>query len=316
MPVRNRRDLLRKALDALDQQTVQGFELIVVDDGSTDGSDEEAVATTVAGRPVRLLRGGGNGAVHARLVGVAAADADVLAFTDSDCEPTPEWLATALARIDDGAALVHGRTLPARPLLPLERSVTEIDYGLFPTCNLVVTRAAYDAAGGFDSTAATRWRFRASARAKGLGFGEDTIFGWAVARQLPAVYDEAMLVHHHVFPADLTEWVSRSWQLGAFPALVRECPELRERLMRRGVLWGWRSRVPVYATAAAVLTRHPVLVALTLGWWVAHRYHFTLRQTPLPLPAKLQALPAQLLLDVIQAAAFVTGSVRARTVVL
>ncbi len=316
MPVRNRRDLLRRALDALDRQTVQGFELIVVDDGSTDGADEEAAGRTVAGQPVRLLRSDGRGAVAARLVGVAATDAEVLAFTDSDCEPSPDWLATALEHVGAGAALVHGQTLPARPLLPLERSVTEIDFGLFPTCNLVVTRAAYDAVGGFDATAAGRWRYRASERAKGLGFGEDTIFGWAIARQQPAVYEEAMLVHHHVFPPDLAEWVSRSWQMGAFPALVREVPELRERLMRRRVLWGWRSRVPVYATAVAVLTRHPALVALTLTWWVAHRFHFTLRKAPLSLPAKLQALPAQLLLDVIQSAAFLTGSARARTLVL
>ena len=316
VPVRNRRDLLRRTLDALDRQEYQDFELIVVDDGSTDGSDEEAAARPIAKRAVRVLPGGGNGAVAARMVAIAATDAEILAFTDSDCEPSPQWLSSAMRHVDEGAALVHGLTMPERPVRPLERSVTEINFGLFPTCNLVVTRDAYDAVGGFDATAAGRWRYRASGRARGLGFGEDTIFGWAIARQMPAVYDETMLVHHHVFPPDLAEWVSRSWQMGAFPALVREVPELRTTLMRRKVLWGKRSRVPVYATAGALLTRQPLLIALATGWWVLHRYRYTLRKTGLSLPATVAALPAQLLLDLIQASSLVTGSVRARTIVL
>jgi glycosyltransferase involved in cell wall biosynthesis len=316
MPVRDRRDLLRAALAALDQQQHRSFEVIVIDDGSTDGSDEEALGTTVAGRPVRLLRSNGDGAVAARIRGVAATDAPVLAFTDSDCVPAPDWLAKAMKHIDDGADLVHGRTMPARRPLPLERSVTDNNSGLFPTCNLVVTRAAYDTAGGFDPTAGRRWRFRSSALAKGTGFGEDTIFGWSIARTRATVYDETMVVHHHVFPPDLAEWVDRSWQAGAFPFLVREVPELRHTVVRRGMLWGKRSRVPVYATALAMLTRHPMLVAAASGWWVLHRYRYTLRHSGLPLPAQLQALPAQMMLDVIQAAALVTGSIRARTLIV
>lgn len=316
VPVRNRRDLLRRALDALDVQTHRDFEVIVVDDGSTDGAGDEAVARPIAGRPVRVLQGEGRGAVSARRLAVAASTADVLAFTDSDCEPDPTWLAAGLARVAGGAELVHGQTLPARRVLPLERSVTEKAHGLFPTCNLVVTRRTYDAVGGFDPDAGSRWRFRASARAQGLGFGEDTIFGWTVARRYPTQYAPEMVVRHHVFPADLREWVGRSWQMGAFPALFREAPELRSTLVRRRVFFGSRVREPLYATAIAIALRRPALVALAAGWWVLSRYRQTLRPTGWPLPQQLRALPPQLLLDVVQAAALLTGSVRARTLLL
>jgi glycosyltransferase involved in cell wall biosynthesis len=316
VPVRDRRDLLRELLDALDRQEHRDFEVVVVDDGSTDGSDAEAVARPVAGRPVALVRSGGQGAVAARRLGVASTGAEVLAFTDSDCAPAPGWLAAAMRHVERGAELVHGRTLPARRMLPLERSVTEVDFGLFPTCNLVVTRAAYDAVGGFDPAAGSRWRFRPSERARGLGFGEDTLFGWSIARHMPAVYEADMLVHHHVFPPDLADWVSRSWLMGAFPALVREVPELRRTLVRNRVQWGRRSRVPVYATALATLTRRPLLVGLAAGWWVLHRYRWSVRGSGLPLPAQLRLLPPQLLLDVIQAAALLAGSARARTLLL
>src|SRR5438270_477366 len=62
VPTRNRRRLLRRLLDAMAEQTLSDYEVIVVDDGSTDGSAEDVEAETRAGRPVRLLRGEGTGA--------------------------------------------------------------------------------------------------------------------------------------------------------------------------------------------------------------------------------------------------------------
>lgn len=316
IPAFNRRDLLSRTLSALDAQSFRDFEVLVVDDGSTDGADDEAAAAVVAGRPVRALRNAGRGAVAGRLTGVAASSAPILAFTDSDCEPDPGWLAAAVEQLRGDAHLVCGPTVPARPVRPLERSVNERDGGLFPTCNLAVRRSTYEAVGGFDGAAGDRWGFRASGRAKGLGFGEDTLFGWAVARAHPTAYDERMLVHHHVFPADLREWLGRSWQVAAFPAIVREVPELRRTMVRHGALFTHRSRVPLYATVAALATRQPALVAAALAWWVTHRFRRTLRRAPLTIPERVQALPAELLLDVVQAAALLSGSAKARTLLL
>jgi GT2 family glycosyltransferase len=316
VPVRDRRDLLAATLRALDAQTVHDFEVVVVDDGSTDGADELAATAVVAGRPVVLGRSGGAGAVAARTLGVSLASAPLLAFTDSDCEPEPQWLEQALAALEDGAALAHGPTVPARPVRPLERSVSERDGGLFPTCNIAVRREVLEAVGGFDVAAARRWRFRPTGRAQGLGFGEDTLFGWRVARAHPVRFVPEMVVRHHVFPPDLRDWLSRSVQAAAFPALVREVPELRRTMVHHGVLFTHRSRVPVYATAAAALTRRPALVAGTAAWWALHRYRHTVRPTDLPRPAKMRALPAQMLLDVVQAGALVVGSARARTLLL
>lgn len=316
VPVRDRRDLLAATLQALDAQTFRDFETVVVDDGSTDGADELAAAAVVAGRSVVLGRSGGTGAVAARTLGVSLASAPLLAFTDSDCEPDPQWLEHAVSALDEGAALAHGHTQPARPVRPLERSVSECDGGLFPTCNIAVRRDVFDAVGGFDVAAASRWRFRPTGRARGLGFGEDTLFGWKVARAHPARFVPGMVVRHHVFPPDLRDWLSRSAQVAAFPALVREVPELRRTMVRHQVLFTHRSRVPVYATAAAAASRRPAVVAGTVAWWALHRYRHTIRPSDLTRAAKVRALPAQMLLDVVQAGALVVGSARARTLLL
>lgn len=315
VPVRNRQDLLAQLLAALDAQTHEDFEVIVVDDGSTDGAGELAEATTVRGRPVRVLRQAGEGAVAARARGASHAAGEVLAFTDSDCRPDPGWLAAGVRGIDEGADVVHGATRPARPVLPLERSVSQADDGLYATCNVFYRRKAFDAAGGFDGSAADRLGFRHTARARGLGFGEDTLLGWRVSRAGESRFEPEALVEHHVFPADFGEAINRTWMAAAFPALLHEVPELRGSFVRRGVLFGNRSRLPVYATAAALAARRADVASAALAWWAVARLR-DLRHQPIGWPARVRSLPAEMAVDVVTAAALVAGSVRHRRLLL
>ena len=308
--------MLATALDALDAQTIDDFEVIVVDDGSTDGSGELAAARTVHGRPVRVLDGRGHGAVAARMAGVDAARGDVLAFTDSDCVPSPRWLELGVAAIDGGAALVNGRTIPARPPLPLERSMGSGLEGLYPTCNVLYRRADFDRAGRFDGQAARRWGFRPDRRSQGDGFGEDTLLAWRVIRSGgTATYVPEAVVEHAVFPPDGRDMLSRTARVAAFPAMVKEIPELRQTLLRWGWQLGERTRVPTYLTLVALLTRRPALIGGCLAWWAAVRLG-ELRRFPIPWRRRLQVLPAEMGLDVLTAGALVVGSVRARSVTL
>jgi glycosyltransferase involved in cell wall biosynthesis len=316
VPVRDRRDLLGAMLRALDAQTFRDFEVVIVDDGSQDGSGDYAETHTVADRSVRVLRRPGEGAVAARQAGAAAAEGDVLAFTDSDCTPDPGWLEAGVGALDNGAAIVNGRTQPARTLRPLERSMGSGSEGLYPTCNIFYRRAVFDEAGGFDGSAADRLGFRVNERARGLGFGEDTLLAWRVRRDgAETRYAPDAVVYHHVFPADFTDWLSRCWMVAAFPALVAEVPELRRSLVRRGVLFGSRTRIPMYATAVALLTRNRAAVGLAAAWWAWTRLR-ELRATEAPLGEQLVALPKEMALDVVTGAALLTGSARVRTLLL
>ena len=221
VPVRDRRDLLADLLSALAAQTCQDFELVVVDDGSSDGSAEVAESTLASGRLGRggtVLRQGGEGAVAARQAGVAVARGRVLAFTDSDCVPAPGWIEAGVAAVEGGADVVMGPTRSARMRRPLERGLWVDDNGLYPTCNVFYDRHAFEAAGGFDEAAADRYGFRPGRRAKGLGFGEDTLLGWRVRRRGTAAYVESALVHHAVFPPDpVTTSVGPSRRPGSRP---------------------------------------------------------------------------------------------------
>src|SRR3982750_2709806 len=91
LPVHNRADVLPRAIESVLAQTLQEFELVVVDDGSTDNS--VAVAKSFADERVKVIElrqnRGGNAARNA---GVRAATAPLIAFLDSDDVYLPQKL--------------------------------------------------------------------------------------------------------------------------------------------------------------------------------------------------------------------------------
>ncbi|MEJ7582538.1 MAG: glycosyltransferase [Acidimicrobiales bacterium] len=202
VPVYNRRRLLRQLLDALAAQTLGDHEVVVVDDGSDDGSGEEAEVDASAGRPVRLVRTLRSGAVAARRAGVVTARAELLAFIDSDCVPVQGWLAAGVEALERGADLANGVTRPAGPVGFLDHSVASGEEGLYPTCNVFYRRSAYAGAGGFDPAAADRLGFRLGRRARRLGIGEDPLLAWRVRRRGRAA------------SCPRRWWSTRSWPAG------------------------------------------------------------------------------------------------------
>lgn len=114
VPTRNRPTLLARCLEALAAQQFDGdLEILVVDDHS---SEPEAVARAVERvRGARLVRGPGRGLSAARNAGVEAARSQFVCFTDDDCEPDIEWVATLHERLSAGAAVVAGLTVNGYP---------------------------------------------------------------------------------------------------------------------------------------------------------------------------------------------------------
>jgi glycosyltransferase involved in cell wall biosynthesis len=87
VPVRNGERCLALALESLRSQTYSDFELLVVDNASTDRSGE--IAQQYA---TRVIREDEPGLANARNAGIAAATGDVLAFTDADCRADDRWV--------------------------------------------------------------------------------------------------------------------------------------------------------------------------------------------------------------------------------
>jgi glycosyltransferase involved in cell wall biosynthesis len=101
IPARNAARLLPDCLAALRSQTMSAsaFEVIVVDDGSTDKTAE--VARALGARCLTQPR---QGPGAARNHGARQAQGRILVFTDADCRPEPDWLAALVQALDAGAA--------------------------------------------------------------------------------------------------------------------------------------------------------------------------------------------------------------------
>ena len=112
VPTRDRPESLRRCLAALAEQR-EPVEIVVVDDQSRDSAAVRQALDPVPS--ARLVPGPGRGPAAARNLGAAKAGAEVICFTDDDCEPDPSWAAALAAAIAGGADAVGGRTLNAEP---------------------------------------------------------------------------------------------------------------------------------------------------------------------------------------------------------
>ena len=157
---RNGQSRIGNCLNAIRRMTGGGFETLVMDDGSTDSTGDFVEKNFPWVRLIRLEPGGLS---TARNAGAAAAYGEVLAFTDDDCEPDREWLARLRPLFLTGKyAAVGGPNLPPRPRsweeavvcaapgAPSHVMLDDEQAEHLPGCNLVVTKAAFDAIGGFD----------------------------------------------------------------------------------------------------------------------------------------------------------------------
>jgi glycosyltransferase involved in cell wall biosynthesis len=165
LPTHNRAHLVRCAVDSVLSQHGAELELIVVDDGSTDGTDAVLAAAGDARMSVvRLPARRGAGA--ARNAGVAVARGEWLAFQDSDDEWLPDHLTDLLAgrRDEAGVGVVYSdmwierggrRRYFAAPRFTPERPPTSARALAFGVARIgiqasLIRRSAFDRVGGFD----------------------------------------------------------------------------------------------------------------------------------------------------------------------
>jgi len=96
MAVRDREDIVGRAIRSVQAQTHEHWELVVVDDGSADDTCGRVSELAAKDPRIRLVQGVGRGVAHARNLGLQVADGDYLAYIDSDNEWVDTYLETML----------------------------------------------------------------------------------------------------------------------------------------------------------------------------------------------------------------------------
>jgi len=271
VPARNARLTLPRTLAALAAQEFEAgaYEVIVVDDGSTD--DTAALARSATG-PVTVVEQPPRGPAAARNLGVEASAGSALAFCDADVFPTPGWLTAGVAALED-ADLVQGRVLPDPDARrgPFDRTIwITSQVGLWETANLFATRDLFERVGGFEE-----WLRPRSGKplAEDVWFAERRRLEYfpAMVRKMPELRHE--LLTHGVFLTDrtaafdlaLTAAITAAWRARAWP-LLGTGPYLGALATNARWRVAGRSRGQVAAVALADVAADAVgLLALLVG---------------------------------------------------
>jgi GT2 family glycosyltransferase len=183
---------LRAALEALRRVKYPAFEVIVVDDGSTDGT------AALAGQfNVRVIRIPNGGLSNARNIGWQAAQGEIVAYLDDDAAPDADWLtylASVFMRGDFVAAGGPNIAFPEDGLIaecvdhspgnPTQVLITDAEAEHLPGCNMAFRKSSIAAVGGFDT------QFRIA--------GDDVDLCWRLQeRGWKLGFHPAAMVWHH-----------------------------------------------------------------------------------------------------------------------
>lgn len=216
-------------LAALEAQSLEraGYEIIVADNDSPQG--EQALKALIANRATLVIVRE-KGAGPARNGGVVKAQGDILAFTDSDCLPDPQWLergAAALDQFDIAGGRMQVRLDHDGPMTPTEAFETvfafdNADYvkakGFTVTANLFCRRADFEKVGPFrsDMSEDKEWCHRATAMGLTLGYAPDAVVSHPPRRNWEELRTKFARIDRETFA-----WTIATHKRGRFQWLLR-----------------------------------------------------------------------------------------------
>jgi len=307
---RDRPQLLRRCLEAVAAQLHAPAELVVVDDASNPPAAE--VARRFEGRlPLRVLRNPTPlGPGRARNAGWRSVSSPWVAITDDDCRPDPSWIG-ALADAAAEDVVVVGRTVPDPEDGPvqsvLDRTMWIEDHnGRFSTCNILYPRAVLERLGGFDPDFDL--------------YGEDTDLGQrAQATGIHAVFAPQALVYHAVHHQGMIDAVLERRRSGEITRLALRHPHLRAEIWD-GRFWKPEHRAALVAFLGCVAA--PLLPAALIAvepWIDQAKVRIDLHTDRYPWMSRSERrreLAALALIDLVEIASCIWGSVRHRTLLI
>lgn len=266
VPTYNRAMDLDRCIRSLQQQTADPslFDVIVVDDGSSDSTEE--VLERWARQWVRFqyIRQENSGPAAARNAGVARARGDIVAFTDDDCVPDPDWVRRIVDHFKSGVhGCLHGPVNSSLPSSTFVHSV--IADGAVITSNLAVDKQVFDAIGVFDTGFRAPWC-------------EDADFYYRLKKaSITIAYDPQLIVDHPPRYQRFWSFLRKARFYQYYALIARKHPDMEPLSVHSGRLLLALKKILVILGLIAVLMQFsvPFVAAVILApavFWLLDAY--------------------------------------------
>lgn len=283
VPVYNGESSIGETVKALLVQDYpkSSYEIIVVDNGSTDGTQD-----IVRQFPVTLLSESVRSSYAARNRGIAGARGQVFAFTDADCVPDISWLSNGMSFLHEHHLEVLGGNVQftfsqnptaaeyADALINIDNESSVRDRGTAATANVIARRSVFDWVGIFDPTMQSggdgHWTSRVTRAGIRIGYADDAVV-YHPARRLR----ELVRKHVRIGSGSTQVWTARGkgipWQVAAFCYLLTPLflARLPKRFREKG--WSWSTH-PILRIMMVVY-----LCKLATAWGIVS-WHILRRQ--------------------------------------
>jgi len=227
IPTYNRKDIFKKCLEGFSQQTLprEEFEVIVVDDGSTDGTGELLKETAARMPNLRYFAQAHGGPAKARNLGIEHSRGELVLFAGDDCIPDKNLLQEHLRLHKKGdaiAVLGHIKWHPDLEVTPfmqyinidiqfsypkIKETPQNVPFGYFYTSNISIPKKYLELAGTFDTNFSEAvW--------------EDVELGYRVWRSgVRIVYNPRAITYHH-HQVGIKDYIRRQIRAGKAAAIL------------------------------------------------------------------------------------------------
>lgn len=312
IPTYRRPDLLKKCLFALAKQDFpcSQFEIIVVSDGP-DGATRDII-NQFKGTIVNLdlnffFTEIKKGPAAARNFGWKKAKGELIAFTDDDCIPAPNWLSSYynayLAQSKQQISFT-GKVIVPVPEFPTdyEKNVSHLETADFITANCACSRQALEQINGFDEEFPIAWR-------------EDSALEFALLQQgIPILKIETAVITHPVREAPWGISLKEQKKSMFNALLFKKFPELYKLKISAEPVWSYYGIIFLSLTAVIFLVMHkPLLAVIAVVFWfylIVNFIYKRLKHTSLSVSHKMEMIFTSLLIPYLSVYWTLRGAIR------
>ncbi|NBO39921.1 glycosyltransferase, partial [bacterium] len=249
-------------LDSLAKQTLSPelFEVVVVDDGSTDASADK-IRNFKSSFALKLVQQRNAGVSAARNAGAASANTPIIAFLDNDATADARWLENALLYFEKPECLAIEGRIEARgginPPTPFTHVLQNETGGRYMTCNMIFRKKTFDEVGGFDS----RFPY----------FLEDSDLAFSILERGYSIHyaRDVVVYHPRIHKPFRYHWWQMTGLAFRIPLLFAKHPEVIRHCRKYGIPWHTMTACPVYFYgyyAAVLLAAASLMAPLFFPW--------------------------------------------------